>query len=168
MRANSAHCFDGALFAAAALEQLGFPPLVMDLQSSREDDDHILAVFQKRGHWGAIAKSNYTGCRYRDPVYRTLRELCMSYFDVYFNLAGKKTLRSYSRPFDLRQIKDVSWRTALSNLDFLGERLDRTQHFNLLFQDLVPELTVVDERSYRAAVLGLDVRGAHPVKGSRL
>ena len=168
LRAQTVHCFDGALFAAAALELLGFPPLIVDLQSSKEDDDHILAVFKKRGHWGAVAKSNYTGCRYRDPVYRTLRELSLSYYDLYFKLAGKKTLRRYSRPYDLGKVHDIEWRTTSDNLDFLGARVDATRHYNLLSKELEGELSPADERSFRAAVLGLDVRGAHKVRGSRL
>jgi hypothetical protein len=97
VRENKAHCMEGALFAAAALEFQGFPPLLVDLEAVR-DDDHVLAVFRQRGHWGAIAKSNYAGLRFREPAYRTLRELAMSYFEHYYNDAGEKTLRTYSRP----------------------------------------------------------------------
>ena len=82
----------------------GFPPLLLDLEAVR-DDDHVLAVFRRRGHWGAIAKSNYAGLRFREPVYRTLRELAMSYFEHYFNLAGEKTLRGYSRPVNLTRFQ---------------------------------------------------------------
>src|SRR2546423_12168848 len=91
LRENSSHCFEGALFAAAALRVNGYPPLVIDLEAEH-DTDHVIAVYRQHGHWGAIAKSNYTGCRYREPVYRTQRELAMSYFDVYFNLRRERTL----------------------------------------------------------------------------
>ena len=95
-----AHCFDGALFAAAALRLAGHKPLLVDLQAVR-DDDHVLAVYRDRGRWGALAKSNFSGLRFRDPIFRDLRELAASYFEDYFNLRGEKTLRNFSVPFDL-------------------------------------------------------------------
>src|SRR6266404_3654018 len=85
LREGKASCFEGAVFAAAALRVLGFPPLIFDLEAER-DTDHVVAIFKVRGHWGAVAKSNFAGCRYREPVYRALRELAMSYFNIYFNL----------------------------------------------------------------------------------
>ena len=95
--ARTAHCLEGALLAAAALRVQGQPPLLLDLEAVR-DDDHVLAVFKQHNCWGAIAKSNYSGLRFREPVYRTLRELAMTYFEHYFNLEREKTLRKYSRP----------------------------------------------------------------------
>ena len=95
-----ASCLEGGIFAAAALRVIGFPPLIFDLEAE-QDTDHVIAIFKVRGHWGAVAKSNFTGCRYREPVYRTLRELAMSYFNIYFNLRGERTLRRYSRPVNL-------------------------------------------------------------------
>ena len=89
-----------ATFAAAALRVLGYPPLLLDLEAE-QDTDHVIAVFKVQGHWGALAKSNFNGCRYREPVYRTLRELALSYFNIYFNLRGERTLRRYSRPVNL-------------------------------------------------------------------
>src|SRR5579864_7731957 len=100
LRERTAHCLEGAIFAAAALRVNGFPPLLWDLEAVF-DDDHVLAIFQTAGHWGAIAKSNYSGLRYREPVYRSLRELAMSYFNDYFNLRGERTLRAFSRPVNL-------------------------------------------------------------------
>src|SRR5947208_17132977 len=97
LRDRTAHCMEGALFGAAGLRMMGHPPLLLDLEAVR-DDDHVLAIFRVRGHWGALAKSNYSGLRYREPVYRTLRELAMSYFEHYYNLRREKTLRNYSRP----------------------------------------------------------------------
>src|ERR1051326_1881920 len=90
LREKTAHCLEGAIFAAAALRANGFPPLILDLEAD-QDTDHVLAVFKLRGHWGALAKSNFAGCRYREPVHRTLRELALSYFNVYFNLRGERT-----------------------------------------------------------------------------
>jgi len=109
LRERRAHCLEGALVAAAALELQGHPPLLVDLAAVR-DDDHILAVFRRNGCWGAVAKSNYAGLRYRTPVYRTLRELVMSYFEHYYNPRGEKTLRGYSKPVSLRRFP--RWRTA--------------------------------------------------------
>jgi len=100
MKERMAHCMDGGLFAAAALRRLGYPPLIVDLVAFN-DDDHIIAVFREGKCWGAIAKSNTTLLRFREPVYRSLRELAMSYFDLYYNLKSEKTLRSYSRPINL-------------------------------------------------------------------
>src|ERR1700742_5077195 len=95
LKHRQAHCLEGALFAAAALRVNGFPALLWDLESVR-DDDHVLAVFQVGGRWGAIGKSNFAGLRYREPVYKSLRELAMSYFDSYFNLLGERTLRAFA------------------------------------------------------------------------
>jgi len=86
LRERTAHCFDGAVFAAAALRRLGHPPLILDLLSNGRDDEHLLALFKVDGHWGAVAKSNFVGLRFREPVYRSLRELAMSYFEQYYNI----------------------------------------------------------------------------------
>ncbi len=104
LREWTAHCLEGAVFAAVALRVLGFPPLLLDLEAV-QDTDHVIAVFKERGHWGAIAKSNFSGLRYREPVHRTLRELVMSYFEGYVNLRGDRTLRAYSRPISLAPLR---------------------------------------------------------------
>jgi hypothetical protein len=168
MKSGKAHCFDAAIFAAAVLQEHGHKPLLIDLRSNHEDDDHVLAVFQQAGCWGAIGKSNYTGCRYRDPVFRSLRELAISYFVVYFNLAGVKTLREYSVPFDLRKVKDVDWRRGDCDLDFLSQRLDAIRHYDLISPRTEKLLAPADDRSFRAETLGLDPRGAFKVKGARI
>jgi hypothetical protein len=100
LRERTAHCFDGALFGAAALRRLGYPPLILDMLAER-DDEHLLALYRVDSHWGAVAKSNFAGLRFREPVYRSLRELVMSYFEDYFNADGEKTLRGYTVPLDL-------------------------------------------------------------------
>lgn len=168
MQSGCAHCFDGAMFAAAALEQIGFPPLLIDLRANDQDDDHVLAIFKQNGLWGAIGKSNYTGCRYRDPIYRSLRELALSYFHIYFNLAGRRTLREYSVAFDLRTVKDVQWRTTSEDLAPLGDRLDAVRHFELIDKRTERLLSVADERTFKAETMGLDPRGAFKVKGSKI
>src|SRR6266481_622508 len=111
MRDQTAHCFEAALFAAAALRVNGHPPLILDLESVR-DDDHVVALYKIDRHWGAIAKSNYAGLRFREPVYRSLRELVMSYFEHYYNLKGEKTLRAYSRPINLGPFDRLDWMTS--------------------------------------------------------
>ena len=107
------HCalFRRRLFAAAALRGTACPPLILDLASVR-DDDHVIAVYRANGYWGAIAKSNYSGLRFRSPVYRTLRELALSYFEHYYNLKGEKTLRAYSRPVNLTRFDSIDWMTS--------------------------------------------------------
>lgn len=129
LRERTAHCLEGAVFAAAALRVLGFPPLLLDLEAV-QDTDHVVAVFRVRGHWGAIAKSNFSGLRYREPVYRTLRELVMSYFDGYINLRGERTLRAYSRPVSLRPLRPAAAgvATAEGDLWWIAEHLLEIPH----------------------------------------
>jgi len=126
---NKAHCFEGALVAALALWVQGEPPLLLDLKASRIDDDHIIALYRRNHYWGAISKTNHATLRFRDPVYKNLRELALSYFHEYFeNDHGRKTLRQYSaRPFDLRQTK-INWITSEKNLDDLAEAIDNALH----------------------------------------
>src|SRR5947209_16219909 len=122
LRERTASCLEGSIFAAAALRVLGLPPLIFDLEAE-EDTDHVLAIFKVRGHWGAVAKSNFSGCRYRDPVYRTLRELAMSYFNIYFNLRGERTLRRYSRPINLTRFDRRNWMASEKPIWFVAEHL---------------------------------------------
>src|SRR5579862_4669300 len=103
LRERKGHCLEGALLAAAALRVNGYPPLLMDLEAVR-DDDHVVALYRERGLWGGIAKSNFAGLRFRAPIYRTLRELAVSYFEHYYNLRGERTLRAYSRPVNLKRL----------------------------------------------------------------
>src|ERR1035441_609776 len=150
---RTAHCLEGALFGAAALRANGFPPLLLDLEAVR-DDDHVLAIFRQRGHWGAIAKSNYAGLRFREPVYRTLRELAISYFEHYYNLAGEKTLRNYSRPVDLRRFDALGWMTAEDDVWEIPRHLTGIPHTPLLNSDLTRRLNRVDARLQAAGKLG--------------
>ena len=150
---NTSHCFEGALFAAAALRVNGYPPLVMDLEAEH-DTDHVIAVYKERGHWGAIAKSNFTGCRYREPVYRSLRELAMSYFEVYFNLRRERTLRTFSRPVNLARFDGLNWMTTDQPLWFVAEYLFTIRHFSLLTRGMAEKLHRLDSRSFRAGCLG--------------
>ena len=131
LRQRRAHCIEGAMLAAAALWVHGEPPRVLDLEAVR-DYDHVVALFRRNGCWGAISKTNQFALRYRDAVYRTLRELALSYFHEYANGRGEKTLRRYSRPFDLRAIDPKLWITNPKNCWELAERLDELQHWPLV------------------------------------
>ena len=154
LRERTSHCLEGALFGAAALRVLGFPPLVVDLEAEN-DTDHVIAVYQIRGHWGALAKSNYTGCRYREPVYRSIRELALSYFDVYFNLRGERSLRRYSKPVNLSRFDHLNWMTAEKSVWFIAEHLCEIPHFPLLKPWMEKNLNRLDRRSFDAGTLGL-------------
>ncbi|MGA2136068.1 MAG: hypothetical protein ABSH50_27580 [Bryobacteraceae bacterium] len=153
LRDRLAHCLEGALFAAAALRVQGHPPLLLDLEAVR-DDDHVLAIFRQHGHWGAIAKSNYSGLRFREPVYRTLRELAISYFEHYFNLAGEKTLRNYSRPVNLARFDRLGWMTAAEDVWEISEYLTGIPHTPLVKPPLTRRLNHVDARLQAAGKLG--------------
>jgi hypothetical protein len=148
---NTAHCFEGALFAAAALRVNGRPPLILDLESVR-DDDHVIAVYRANGCWGAIAKSNYAGLRFRSSVYRTLRELVLSYFEHYYNLRGEKTLRGYSRPISLARFDSIDWMNSDEPLWAIPEYLCEIKH-TPIFNGNARRM-YMDERLYKAGLLG--------------
>ena len=149
---NTSHCYEGALFAAAALRANGFPPLIIDFEAEH-DTDHVLAVYEVDGCWGAVAKSNYTGCRYREPVYRSLRELALSYFDVYFNLRGDRTLRTFSRPVHMKRFDRLHWMTTDKPVWFVAEYLLTISHTPLISAAQAKRLHRLDGRSYRAGLL---------------
>ena len=132
LKARRAHCIEGALFAAAALACHGHTPLLMDFQTLPEDEDHVLAIFKQNGLWGAISKTNHSTIRWRDPVYKTPRELAMSYFHEYIIKNGRKTLRAFSKPFDLRKYKPETWVTADKDLWWLAEELDASPHYKVV------------------------------------
>jgi hypothetical protein len=153
LRDKVAHCLEGALLAAAALRIHGYPPLLLDLEAVH-DDDHVLAVFKQQGHWGAIAKSNYSGLRFRAPVYRSLRELVMTYFEHYFNASREKTLRNYSRPVNLSRFDRIGWMTAEADLWPISEHLAIIPHVPLLRNGAVRRLARVDDRLFAAGLAG--------------
>jgi len=158
LRMRRAHCMDGALFAAAALRRLGHPPMLMDLRAVN-DDDHVLALYRKGARWGAVAKSNTTLLRMRDPVYRTLRELALSYFPFYFNTDGEMSLRSYSLPLDLRRYDDSGWMFAPENQEYLGDALDARRHIALLDEDVARRLPRAPAYLVEACFAGADLDG---------
>jgi len=155
LREETAHCLEGAVFAAVALRALGFPPLLLDLEAV-QDTDHVIAVYRQRGHWGAIGKSNFSGLRYREPVYRSVRELVVSYFENYVNLRGERTLRAYSRPINLARFDRThpGWMTSADDLWWIPERLVRVPHTRLLPEAVIRSLTRVDRRSLTAGLVG--------------
>ncbi len=126
-----AHCIEGALFAAAVLWYHGHEPLLLDLRSTKKDLDHVVALFKNDGFWGAISKTNHAVLRYREPVYKSVRELALSYFHEYFLDDGTKTLREYSKPFSLKKYK-YSWITADDDLWEIGADLDDSVHYPIL------------------------------------
>jgi hypothetical protein len=163
IRQRKAHCFEGGIFAAAALRHIGFRPLVVDLRAVK-DDDHVIAVFKKSDHWGAIAKSNFTTLQFREPVYRTLRELAMSYFDFYFNTAAEKTLREYSVPMDLSRFDHLNWMTTDEELDYIGIELDDVRHYTLIDKRMEKSLKKVNNNLLTGSLFGANKKGLYKPK----
>lgn len=146
LKENRAHCMEGAMFAAAALRFHGHKPLVLDLTTVKDDDDHVVAVFKHKGHWGAISKTNHAVLRYREPVYKTIRELVMSYFHEYFtNHDGKKTLRSYSLPVDLSKFDKQGWMTSEEDVWYVPEHLFEVPHQPILNRSQIAMLRKADK-----------------------
>lgn len=155
MKERRAHCFDGALFAATALRFNGYPPFLVDLRATKDDDDHTLAIFKKNGYYGVVAKSNFTGLRFREPIFKTLRELALSYFEDYYNINADKTLREYSVPLDLRKFDNLNWMTEDTHLEEVAERLDAVRHYPILTPAMAKSLHKVSGLYYKAGMLGL-------------
>lgn len=153
LRENTSHCFEGAIFAAAALRANGYPPLVIDLEAER-DTDHVIAVYKVHGHWGAISKSNYSGLGFREPLFRSLRELVMSYFDAYFNMRRERTLRTFSNPVNLGRFDRRNWMTTDEPIWFIAEYLLTIRHFALLEPAMIKRLHRFDKRTFQAGCLG--------------
>ncbi len=153
LRDRLAHCAEGAYFAAAALRFLGHPPLIVDLMAVR-DDDHLLAVFKQDGCWGAIAKSNYSGLRFREPVYRNVRELVMSYFAHYYNLKGELTLREFSRPVNLSRFDRRNWMTAEEDLFSIGDYFYTVPHLPVMATAMTRKRRMLDRRLFEAGLVG--------------
>lgn len=160
LREQRGHCLDGALFGAAALRRLGHRPLVLDLvPEPLMDDDHVLATYRQGEAFGAVAKSNFVGLRYREPVYRSLRELVMSYFEDYFNALGRKTLRGYTRLLDLSKYDVLEWETRDAACDRIEKRLQGMRHIPILTPEMIRSLAPVDARTLAAGLHGADEEG---------
>jgi hypothetical protein len=158
-RDRTAHCVDGALFAAAALRRLGHRPRVTWI-TAQNDDGHMLALFQEGTRWGAVAKSNFVTLRYREPVYASLRELVMSYFDGYFNTLGQRTMRGYTRPWDLSRFDRPGWETSGRYLDeLLDVRLDRLAVIPVVTAAQARRLTPADDLLVKSGLMGAKPSG---------
>jgi hypothetical protein len=144
MRENMAHCLEGSLLAGLALWLHGEKPLIMDLKSGKGDDDHVVTLFKRDGLWGAISKTNHVVLRYRDPVFKNVRELAISYFNEYFLDDGRKTLRAYSDPFNLALLPDTKWVTTEQNLWSISRALDRSPHHLLVKKEHIGKLRPAD------------------------
>jgi len=158
LRYRRAHCIEAALVAACALWLNGEPPLIFDMRAEG-DYDHVVALFRRGGFWGAIAKSNHVALRGRDPVYRSLRELALSYFHEYHNERGQKSLREYSRAFDLRLMDPSSWVTGDSGAWEVERRLDLSRHYRLFPAAQSRYLSPIDAMEWKAKRL---VEYPHP------
>lgn len=152
-------CMEGALFAAAALRRLGHRPLIMELFAER-DDEHVIALYRKDGLWGSLAKSNYPGLRSRQPVYRTLRELALSYFELYYNLAAEHTLRGYTAALDLTRFDRLHWMVKDDGIHRIARALDHGRHFKLFPVSVALALRPMDPWLFKAAMTGTDVKKA--------
>jgi hypothetical protein len=153
LRERKGHCLEGALLAAAALRVNGHSPIVMDLEAVH-DDDHVVALYRHHGLWGGIAKSNFAGLRFRAPIYRSLRELALSYFEHYYNLRGERTLRSYSRPVNLTRLDKDDWMTSEEDVWCVPELLIEAKHYDLFPHRVARELPRLDRRSFEAGMHG--------------
>lgn len=153
LRERKGHCLEGAILAAAALRVNGYPPLLMDLEAVR-DDDHVLAIYRQDGLWGSIAKSNFAGLRFRAPVYRTPRELALSYVDHYYNLRGERTLRAYSAPVNLARLDNRHWMTSEEDVWCVPELLIAARHYPLFPDKVARSLPRLDRRSFEAGMHG--------------
>jgi len=153
IRERTVQCMDGALFAAAALRVQGRPPLILDLEAV-QDDDHVIAVFRERSGWGAIARSNYSGLRYREPVWPTIRTLVLSYFESYFNLRRQKTLRRHSPPRSLVRFDRIGWMTSEEDLWAIPHWLETIRHRRLLPAARERALGPVDLRMFEGGKVG--------------
>jgi hypothetical protein len=153
LKAKKIHCFEGALLAATALWLKGELALLLDLKAAAPEEDHVVTLYKRHGYWGAISKTNHAALRFRDPVYKTLRELALSYFHEYFsNQTGKKCLRQYSDPFNLKKI-GTKWITADEDLDYIVQALDDSPHYSLVAKKNLRLLRRADKMELKAGKL---------------
>ncbi|MBI3334079.1 hypothetical protein HYZ97_01205 [Candidatus Pacearchaeota archaeon] len=153
LRSRKAHCMEGALLAAAILRFHGHPPLLVDLEATKHDFDHVIAVFKQKGRWGALSKTNHAVLRYREPIYTTIRELIMSYFHEYFTDTGMKTLRKYSKPVNLSRFDNLDWIAAEDEVWFIPEYLTTIKHYNILNSAAIRNLRKADDLEIQAGKL---------------
>jgi len=150
LRKRKCHCIEGALLAATALRLHGYRPLVVDLTAAPRDDDHVITVFKQHGCWGAITKTNHSVLRYREPVYKSIRELVMSFFHEYFDDKGRKNLRSYSQPVDLSRFDKKGWMTSEEDVWYIAEHLVEVPHYPILNRAQIATLRKADRVELKA------------------
>lgn len=161
LREKTAHCFESALLAAAALAYHGQKPLLLDFRTIPEDEDHVVVPFRQNGFWGALSKTNHAILRYREPVYKDIRELALSYFHEYLTWKGKKSLRGYSKPFDLSRYAPEKWITAEKELFWLVDALDASKHFPLVPKKNIKKL----RKAYDVELEAMKIVEWKPPKG---
>jgi hypothetical protein len=154
IKEGRAYCIEGAIFAAASLAYHGREPLIMDMRAIKGDVDHVIAPFKQNGLWGAISKTNYSVLKWRDPIYKSIRELAMSYFHEYFLDNGTKSFKDYSLPFNLKKFKPEDWVTTLEPLEDIAVMLDEAPHFPTAPASLLKKT----RRASRAEIEASDVR----------
>ncbi len=153
LKENKAHCIEGAMLAALALRIHGKKPLVVDLTATAKDFDHVVCVFKRKGKWGAIGKTNHAVLRYREPIYRDIRELVMSFFHEYFDDNGKKNLRSYSLPVDLSKFDHLNWMISEKDVWEISDYLVKVKHFPILTRSQIARLRKADKIEIEAGKL---------------
>ncbi len=151
LRQNRCHCIEAAFIAACALWMNGEKPLLLDLQA-RGDHDHVVTLYRRHGCWGAISKSNHLWLRWRDPVYKTLRELTMSYFHEYIG-QRRRTLWAYSIPFDLRRFDSSIWIAGKEDCWDVAATLDGTRHYSVVTKKQARSLRDCDPIEMKADLL---------------
>ena len=162
MKDGQCHCLDGGLLAALTLRRTGEAGILIDLVPGKDsqgrnlDDDHVLALFRRHGRWGAVAKSNFPWLRYREPVYRTVRELVMSYFEVYYSVAGIKALRGYTRPFDIARFDELDYAWDEQGAKRLYKKFYARKEIRLIPPESEALLEPVDKLAYDSGILGVN------------
>jgi hypothetical protein len=165
LRERIGHCLDGALFAAATLRLIGHSPLILQLLPNDHDDDHMVALYRAFNCWGAIGQSNFAGLRFREPVYRSLRELVMSYFDNFFNQEGEKTMLGYRRPIQMAKYDRLGWMWRDEAIPVMLGDLARKPGIRVISKDQQAALSRVDKRSLEAGTLGSNPKGLYQIGG---
>jgi len=153
LRENKSHCIEGAMLAATALRLNGEKPLVVDMTASKNDFDHVICVFNRNGMWGCVSKTNHAVLRYREPIYKSIRELIMSFFHEYSDDFGKKTLRSYSLPVDLSRFDNLNWMASEEDVWFVPDYLAKVKHFPILNLSQIRSLRKADDLEIKAGKL---------------
>jgi hypothetical protein len=162
MQDRVAHCLDGAFFAAAALRRIGYPPILVDMfPDPGMDDDHVLAIYQHNGGYGAVAKSNFPGLRSREPIHRSIRELVITYFEPFFNVDGVRTLRTYTRPLNLKQFDPLGWTYKPAGVQYVEHRLLIAARIELITPTMISTLSPIDPLSYEAGTVGVNPDGLY-------